>query len=260
MGMKLTLLEIVQNILSYLDSEEVNTISDSVEAMQVATIVRDTYYNLITNSFIPEHETLLKLESFADSAHPTHFRYPANVKKVKTIWYDCKDGDLSGRTRYKEVLWVEPEDFLNRINTAYEDSDEILDPNSGTTLFIRNNQNPSYYTSFDDSTLVFNSYNKSVEATLQTSKTRAFGSVYPSFSVEDDFTPELQANFFPLLISESKAMAFSTLKGYVDPKVDQAARRQRSSIQNDKFVNERPTKWNDYGRKGATGRRRPIDI
>lgn len=260
MGVKQTLLEITQNILSYLDSEEVNSIADSVESMQVATIVRDTYYNLITNSFIPEHETLLKLESFSDSAHPTHFSYPANVKKVKTIWYDHKDGGLANRTHYKEILWVEPEEFLRRINVAYEDSDEVLDPNSGTTLLIRNNQNPSYYTSFDDQTLVFNSYDKTIEATLQTSKTRAYGSVFPSFIIEDDFTPELQANYFPLLVSEAKSVAFSTLKGYIDPKVDQASRRQRSAIQNDKFVSERPNKWNDYGRKGPTGRRRPIDL
>jgi len=34
--MKTTLLEIVQSILSDMDSENVNTISDSVEAQQVA--------------------------------------------------------------------------------------------------------------------------------------------------------------------------------------------------------------------------------
>ena len=42
MAIKKNLLEIVQNILSDMDSEEVNTISDTVEAMQVAQIVETT--------------------------------------------------------------------------------------------------------------------------------------------------------------------------------------------------------------------------
>jgi hypothetical protein len=52
--MKKTLLEIVQDILSDMDSEEVNSISDSNEARQVARIVQTTFYNLIATREIPE--------------------------------------------------------------------------------------------------------------------------------------------------------------------------------------------------------------
>ena len=41
--MKFTLLEMVQEILSDMDSDEVDSIEDTVEAEQVATIVRSTY-------------------------------------------------------------------------------------------------------------------------------------------------------------------------------------------------------------------------
>ena len=44
MAIKKNLLEIVQNILSDMDSQEVNSISDSIEAMQVAQIVETTFY------------------------------------------------------------------------------------------------------------------------------------------------------------------------------------------------------------------------
>ena len=48
---KLTVLEIVQNILSDLNSEEVNSISDTIEADQVAEIVKTTYLDLVPRDF-----------------------------------------------------------------------------------------------------------------------------------------------------------------------------------------------------------------
>ena len=46
---KMTLLEITQDIMSDMDSDNVNSINDSVEALQVAQVVKTTYYNIISN-------------------------------------------------------------------------------------------------------------------------------------------------------------------------------------------------------------------
>ena len=47
--MKYTLLEIVQEILSDMDSDEVNSIDDTVESQQVASIVRSAYMAIMSN-------------------------------------------------------------------------------------------------------------------------------------------------------------------------------------------------------------------
>jgi hypothetical protein len=39
---KMTLLEIVQDILSDMDSDEVNSINDSVESLQLAQMIKST--------------------------------------------------------------------------------------------------------------------------------------------------------------------------------------------------------------------------
>ncbi len=54
--MKRTLLEMTQSILSDMDSEAVNSISDTVEAQQIASVVEDTYYNIVAARKIPEHK------------------------------------------------------------------------------------------------------------------------------------------------------------------------------------------------------------
>ena len=56
--MKKTLLELVQSILSDMDSEPVNSISDSIEAEQIASVIEDTYFNFISAREIPEHRQL----------------------------------------------------------------------------------------------------------------------------------------------------------------------------------------------------------
>lgn len=55
--MKQTLLEMVQLILSSIDGEEVNSIDDTVEANQVALIVKSVYYDMLSDISLPEIET-----------------------------------------------------------------------------------------------------------------------------------------------------------------------------------------------------------
>lgn len=241
--MKKTLLQIVQKVLSDMDSEDVNSISDSIEAQQVASIVEDTYFNIIATRDIPEHQELLKLTAASDSDYPTHFSYPTQCKHIENVWYEDKNGD------YREIYWCDPMDFIRKTDTIQSDYDTVNDKNGGTKLRILNNEDPTFYTSFDDNWMVFNSYDNTVDTTLQTSKVRAYGTVYPTFSRTDDFTPDLDNTMFPYLIAESKSVAMSLLKGQSDPKIEQAARRQKSYVQNDMYKTKRDNKWSSYGRR-----------
>ena len=56
-----TLLRLVQDILSSLDSDEVNSISDTPESLQVANIVRTTYEDLVSLLDLPEHFSFFEL-------------------------------------------------------------------------------------------------------------------------------------------------------------------------------------------------------
>jgi hypothetical protein len=221
--MKRTLLELVQSILSDMDSENVNSISDSDEAQQIASVVRDTFYNITSARAIPEHDRLLALTALTDSTRPTHFKYPDNVKEIRLFEYN---GD--------EVTWKDPVDFLNSMPDATSDNSiAVLDPISLTTLYVRNDNDPKFYTSFDNEYIICDSYDSSVDTTLQNSKSRCWGTQYPVFSIEDDYTPELDDVLFPYLLAESKSTCFSIFKSGSDPKIEQSARRLKAYVQND---------------------------
>ena len=243
---KFTLLEIVQKILSDMDAEEINSIGDTTESTQVASIVEDTFYNIISNRLIPEHQQLIKLTSLSQLARPTHFRYPDNTTKITHVWYDVSDDDSY---EYATVEFVEPEEFFRRTDNRSQDYVDVEDVNGGTHLRIQNNKMPDFYTSFDDYNIVMDSYDSSVDTTLTSAKTRAMGTVIPTFqSTNDAYTPDLDDNYFPLLINESKSVAMSILKGAPDPKVEQAARRQRTRVQNDLYNTVRTRGLSKYGR------------
>lgn len=244
--MKRTLLEMVQSILNDMDSEAVNSISDSVEAQQIASVVEDVYYNIIAARNIPEHQQLLKMTSLSSSVRPTHFQYPTNTREIVSLAYNT---DTSGKVNFQEIYFVEPMDFLSRM--PYNLSTDVLvvpDVNSSISLTIFKDRMPTYYTSFDDLHVVLNAYNATVESTLQESKTRAYGTVYPSFTIADDFVPDLDDTMMPYLLAEAKSTCFSLFKSGSDPKIEQAARRLKSFVQNDMYRTKRPNVRNHYGR------------
>ena len=242
---KYTLLEIVQNILSDMDSEDINSICDTSESLQVANVVQDTYYNMISNRMVPEHVEMFQLTAESESSTPTHFTYPTGVVKVDTVWYDVSD---DATYKYREIEWYEPEAFLRATDGSSSDYTSVTDPVSSTKLRITNNEHPSFYTSFDDNYIVMNAHKSTIDSTLTAAKSRALGTKVPSFSVTDDHTPDIDDHYFPLLIAESKSACFSIFKGSIDPKIEQGARRQRSRVQNDVYKTTKDKVISHYGR------------
>lgn len=240
--MRTTLLDIVQSILNDMDSEAVNSISDTFEAQQIANVVEDTYYNIIAAREIPEHNKLLSLTSLGDSNRPTHFQYPTNTKHIERVQYNAGS---EVDPLWQIVDFVDPIVFLDKMN---EDGLKVETLDGNLPIYVTTNTAPTYYTSFDDEYMIFNSYDSSVESSLQTSKTRAFGSTYPTFTQDDTFEPDLDNTLLPLLLAEAKSTCFSIFKGGSDPKIEQAARRLKSYVQNDLHKSKRANKRNNYGR------------
>lgn len=124
----------------------------------------------------------------------------------------------------------------------------VLDTQAGTTLLISQDKQPSFYTSFDDNHIVMDAYDAAIESTLQESKTRAFGAVFPSFTISDSFVPELDDNLLAYLLAESKSVCFSLFKNGSDPKIEQSARRIKSFTTRDSYKTKQVNKRPHYGR------------
>jgi len=241
--MRKTLLSMVQSILSDMDSEDVNSIADTVEAQQIASVIQDTYFNIIAAREIPEHKQMLQLTSLSNNQRPTHFRYPNNTKEIEKLFYNTS---YTGST-YTEVSFLEPIDFLNRVDQSATNTMQVQTVAGNVPVFIMTDRMPKYYTSFDDDNIIMDSYDSSFEVILQESKTRAYGTIYPTFQITDNFEPDLDDTMLPYLLAEAKSTCFSLFKSGSDPKVEQAARRLKSYVQNDMYKTRKENKRPHYG-------------
>jgi len=284
--MKLTNLQYVQSILSSLGSDEVNSVSDTTEALQVLDILKQTYFNMISRTDPPEHKQLIQLDPSLDNTCPVLMYIPEGIKSLEWIKYfnsntlpnDTNNGgfqhdlnvDIASSSSganppapgYEYVTILPVKQFLdmtNSFNPENSDVEQFTFTNSengfpGTyTFYYKNDKQPQYCTILSNYFVIFDGYDNTQDNTLQASKTMAYGLVTPIWRNEDTFIPNLDEEQVPLLLNEAKSLAFFELKQMVHTKAEQEAKRQWSSVQKDKSKIDRPTYFNqlpDFGRRG----------
>lgn len=246
---KMTVLAMVQDILSAMNSDSVNSIDDTEEAYDVAMLIKTVYMDMMTDKDWKHLKTLAALTATSSST-PSHMLLPDNVQRIEWIKYN-KAKSTDTRTKYSDVEYKDPKEFLDIImvrDSSASTVDLITDP-SGRTLYIRNDLAPTYWTSFDDEYIVFDSYDSAVESNLQASKVMC--SVYQdaTFTLSDSFIPDLPSKSFPLLLSEAKSFAFAQIKEVQNAKEDQRARRQRTRQSRESWRSNGGIKYPDYGKK-----------
>jgi hypothetical protein len=245
-----TLLKMTQDILSDTDGDIINSIFDTEEAEQVANIIIQTHDAIVSNSNWPSTRKGLKLTGRSNTNFPSHMILPEAVKEIISIRYDIrKDGET--RKQYKEMKWKSPDDFLVYINRR-DNTDATIDvivDDSGVDLFIKNDQAPTYFTSFDDTNIIFDAYDSDVENTLQSDKTQCLAFVLPTLAMDDDAVPQIPADTFSFLVEESKTKVQFLLREVQDPVSAAEAIRQRRWVSRKAWRSNKDMRYPDYGRK-----------
>lgn len=256
--MNSTLLEIVTDILSDMSGDFVGSINDTDEAMQVAQIVKTTYQAMMSNRNWPHTAKILNIDPSSNNMLPTHTSLPENVKEVISVYYDVRKKDQT-RLEYRQMKYLDPDAFLRKINQRNSDDTNcrtITDP-SGVKLLIMSNKAPEYYTSFNDKTIVFDSYDILVDDTIQANKTQVRAYIIPQFEMRDDYIPDLPDEAFAALIEEAKSKAMFRLNQIQDIKAEQESTRQQRWLSRKAWkVHEKDMYPYDYGRKGNRGIRK----
>jgi hypothetical protein len=359
-----TLLEIVQDIASSLSSDSVNSISDTPESLQIANIVKRTYYDITARAEFPEHYQLFQLTASGSTLQPTVMTCPTGLTRIDWIKYYNLDGGAFQQSQYgayshglnidlqnnannnitgqavvsaqtnsgSNVLffssvpsWVTVGQTVtdqnvpaaiptNTLVTAFTSTTVTLSNNAAsnivanstinftpipTVLFYedieilaikdfldytndfnpqdgdvfgyafqpnpsigpmnlryRNDKKPECCCVIQNNWVLFDSFDSSLESTLQTSKTMCYGLYVPSFQMVDAWVPPLDDMQFPLLRIEAQSKALAELEKRSDPKVELEARKQWSNLQKVKSFVNRPTFFNElpcFGRPIGSG-------
>lgn len=253
---KMTLLEMTQDILNDLDGDEVTSIDDTMEATQIANIIRTTFHLMMDNKDWPHTKGIIQFVASGTTDRPTHMTMATNVKKIMQVYYDKR---LTGETQFKflEIKFMNSDDFLRMTNSRNNDESniQVVTDTSGITYLIRNDLAPQWYTSFDDETIIFDSFDNVVDSTLQASKVQCIGYSVPSFTLLDAFVPDLPIEAFGYLLEESKSKCSLKLRQSQDIKAELESRKQGAWLSRNAFTIAGGILYDNYGRHRSRTRK-----
>lgn len=236
-----------------MDSDEVNSISDTVEAQQVANVIKTSYEDLVSYLDLPERFTLFQLNDSGDPDLPVVMYRPAGISRMLWLKYDCQTTDDT-TVNYREMKYLAPQDFLDQIIPQAQQDDTVEFNVNDMRFFCWTDRAPTYWTSFDDYTIIFDSIDLSVDTTLQQDKTLCYGKQTTDFLLEDGFIPPLDEDKFSLLFNEAKAMCFAELKQTEHKRAEKKVRQGMVKSQIDKM--SLPYNYPMFNRIPDYGRRR----
>lgn len=247
--MKMSLLEIVQDVLNDLDADEVNGLDDTIESQQVAQIIKTCYYEMIANRNWPHTRKLVQLDASGSLSRPNYLKLPDNLKELVSFSYNV---GTESEPRFIELKYKEPDAFLRYISPRNNSSGNLVVVNdfSGVKLNIFNDADSQYWTSFDDTYLVTDSYNSDVDDTLKKSKTQCIAYIVPSWTRTNEAIPDLPIDAFPALVEEVKSTASLALRQVANQKAEQKVGRQQRWLSRKAWRAEGGVKYADFGRKG----------
>ena len=164
--MKQTLLDMTQNILSALSSDEVNSISDTTESMQVAQIIRNKYNDIVSRGELPEHKEWFQLDPSLDGTSPVLMYVPDGVSKIEWIkYFDTNTGFQTNTTQHDinvdlpdpEPHWSATSTTANAVSLGVKTfvlNDDMLDIKVGDFMVATSGPNVLYgtvtdYTNYD---------------------------------------------------------------------------------------------------------------
>lgn len=140
--MKLTLLEIVQDMLTATDSENVTSVGETEDAGMCVNIANREFEMLISKFRWRHTRAFAKLQVTAEENEMILPTSAIAIKPDSLYYADDR------------VFFMGEEDFLAFTITRSTSETNIEDSNG---IKIYNDRNPQFYTSFDDETLVFDS-------------------------------------------------------------------------------------------------------
>lgn len=247
-----TLLEYVQVIMEDMGSDEVDSISDTTESSRVATILKRTFLDMAAEFDLPTNEELFVLTSLGDTDKPTHMDVPTAVRRVEWIKYDKRTSNADTQVRYEDVFYMEPDDFFNYLsmrNSTDGNVQTVVDP-TNINLLIQNDANPTYWTSFDGETVVFDSFDSNVSSTLESSKVVCHGMSTSSWTHSNNAVPAIPEHLEPTFLAIAEERAFAWVKQQENRVTVQNARRGRIAARNDKNrLKPKGVSYPNYGRK-----------
>lgn len=191
-----------------MDSEDVGATDETIESQQVLTEIEFVFYDFLTKNdwLFPKQLIQLARPGSLTASEPNYLAIPDDVWNIHQVRYDITDTN-DNHTKIKTIDYKDPESFLKLVQNRNETNSNIeivKSKDAGVEMFIVNDDDPDWWTSFDDEFLIFDKYNSNVDSTLQNSKSQALAKVRPVFPSKDSDNIPVPEWVFPAFEEECR--------------------------------------------------------
>ena len=248
-----TLLEMVQQVAIAINSDEVTSlIDDSIEVQDITRLTLNTLEDLMARNdweFLTDQP--MQLEA---GTNVVELAIPATVRKVQTVKYRIlTDGT---QTKFRTLYYMRPAEMMEKLQSQRptDDNTDTVTIN-GVELYVKNNQSPRYWTSFDEANIIVDSYDTAQNASgVELTDSAILATIHFDFtgSTEGTWVAPIPPNLFSVWLQEAIAECSVKLRQVEDPREERKARR--SYIQQ---IRKEPVTHKDEGSSEINyGRRR----
>lgn len=220
---KYTLLELVQEVSREIGDKERIGLDEDLRVNDIANICINVLEGICTR----RQWEFLRDRIVVPTATPskTGVTTPDTVVRVNGVKY--KVG-----TQYKELCYLLPEDFLRMTDNNVNNTEPVVVAGGGT-IYVANNKAPSYYTSFNEEELVFDSYDSTVSAGIVAANVQIWADIQldtagareAGLPVES-WTPDIPARLNSLWLWECIEKCYSSIVRVDNQQATREARRQ----------------------------------
>lgn len=224
---KKTVLEYVKSTLSVMDSDEIDSITDTTESAQIVNMFKDIYYEFVNRGDWKWLERPVQVAGAGiDADNRTTVEVVESIKSITSIRYNVSENS-NFSMRPLEYLCVD--EFTRRFSSAGDN--RVGQDRGGMRFYVVTNKAPEFWTSFDDQTITLNSYKETIDTGyIDPTKFGIMGQVIPEFLLEDDFIPDLPLFAVPILQASLNAAAMRYFKQIDSPTDNKNSAQQMAQL------------------------------
>lgn len=250
---KKTILKLVQRIGEAISSDEIDTLNETIEAVEITNILEDSFTEVMNRrdwEFLRDRVLQMDVRAGGDTKL-FNLTIPLNVTKLQEVRYIDDNG------KFPTLEYVTSLVFIERVQARDVSQANItaIDNDDGVALNIITDQPPTFYTSFDEENLSFDAH----DATRGTGNLIADSVIIANIIPAVDFTDPTATLPIPermetLVLNEAIATAGVRLRQVVDTRAERIARRQGIKLRELEPKTQRDQQVRTYGRTTRSGR------
>lgn len=250
---KKTLLKLVQLIGERIGADEIDAIDETIEAVEIVNILELTYDEILDRrdwEFLRDRTLRMKARAGGDTKL-FNLDIPSTVTKLQCVRYIDDNG------KFPELDYVEPCGFISRLDgrNVGEANVTAIANDDGVLLNIITDAPPTFYTSFDEDTISFDSYDSARGTGNQAGDSLIIANVKPAMDFTDPTAKfPIPERMGTLLLNEAIATAGVQLRQVTDARAERIARRQGIKLRELEPRTRRDQMVKQHGRRTNSGR------